>query len=132
MTMHKKLSWLVFSVGIAGIVHGLWQDSFPNTLADGWSMLGGGGARQAYALRDLALHAPLLLAMLGVVHPWPRIMRWTIDAVVILGGILGLLGMLAWPVLAGYGMRLGVFPWLLLMAVLSIWRGRSRIHGSVN
>lgn len=132
MIMHKTLSVLVFSVGIAGIVHGLWQEMLPNTLADGWRMLGGGGAGQAFAVRDLVLYAPLVLAMLGVVRPWPRIMRSTIDAVVVLGGIFGLLGMLAWPVLAGYGMRLGVFPWLLLIAVLSLWRRRSGIHGSGN
>ncbi len=132
MIMHKKLSVLVFSVGITGIVHGLWQGILTNTLADGWRMLGGGGVEQAFAARDLVLYAPLILAMFGVVRPWPRVMRRTIDAVVVLGGILGLLGMLAWPVLAGYGMRLGVFPWLLLIAVLSLLRGRSGFHGSGN
>jgi len=125
----RALAVAIGCVGAAGVVCGEWLETQPNPLLDGWRMFGGGAGgahRQQFSLSDLLVYAPLYLPALGVLFPPFPGVRGSIGVVAALGGVLGALGLAAFPLLFGYGLRPGIFPFLVLQAAL--WLAWMKAH----
>lgn len=116
-------------IALAGIVYGEWLETRTNTLLEGWNMLGGGKGRPAewrLSLGDVFFYAPFLSAIAGVTLHCTKRQKKFLSVIIYLGGATGALGMLSYPVFAPYGMRLGILPFLVALALL--WRWRQRIQ----
>ncbi len=129
MNSIKLSAFLIVATALTIIALGEWLETRPNTLLDGWRMLGGGkGAKvgQNLSLMDLVVYAPNLCAIAGVVRSWPRVWHKFLGGMVILGGVCGAIYLVFAVLFAAYGMRgQGIGIMMILQGVFWLWREKT-------